>query len=149
LCVNNDLKKRFKKHYRKWRAQQLSSQRQLIQDELNVARDLGETINPSKFSLSLHRDRQRVIQIVQRIFAEFNEEQLRITPNERVIRRTFAKAGQDIEAVNQDEFHKHLQKLTQSAPYGPSSQTLLYRQQPLDLGNEDESLLNRFSNFDL
>ena len=95
LCCNAIIKRNFKKLYMQWRVDVLRKQRAIAAENLEHTLENGAKPPPVKFSLP--RDRQAIVHMVQKVFKEFNEQELQTALDQRVIHKTFHSAGQDPE----------------------------------------------------
>jgi len=117
LSCNAPLKRRFKSHYTQWRAEQLRTQRQAFSEAADEAEDAGVAA-PMGFKPVVKRDRAAVVNMVQKAFKGYNDEQLQEPVAARAIRRTFVKAGQDPYAADTAAFTKYLNELEDHPVYG-------------------------------
>ena len=73
---------------------------------------------PMGFKPVVKRDRAAVVNMVQKAFKGYNDEQLQEPVAARAIRRTFVKAGQDPYAADTAAFTKYLNELEDHPVYG-------------------------------
>lgn len=114
LACNAQLKTLFKAHYLQWRAGQL--RRLQAEYEERVA-ELSETGVGRIPKPTLKRDRSAIIHMVEAAFRQFNDEQSAKVVEERTIRKTFQRAGQDPFAEDLSCFDKHIADLMDNPTY--------------------------------
>ena len=141
LCCNDRIKRSFKKLYMEWRAANLRQQRVALRESIKIQHEDGIE-NPTVKPLSLQRDRRAIINIVQRVFRDFNEQEESKPLELRVIHKTFQSVGQVLDADDL-QFTEHLDKLSRCSAYMTSdlaTSLLQHRQQGIDLTEIDRSL---------
>ena len=139
LTANAQLKAEFKVIYASWRAGSLRKLQEEYDEKLAEARDAHAAAGVAPPKPALKMDRGAIITMVEQTITNFNKKEDSKPLEERCIRKTFTRAGQNPWCENTDAFKQHLDALQNNPVYG----VLLTPNQAL--GNIEAALLaNQF-----